>query len=69
MFSLKNKKYKRLWQNVPIFSCDGNTNGTPRVLIEVHTYPIICIMTRGVPLRVLVTLKNLSTTSLDKPHN
>ncbi|RXH69499.1 hypothetical protein DVH24_037283 [Malus domestica] len=43
-----------------IFSCDGNTSGTPRVLIGMHTYPTICLVTCGVLSCVPVTLKNLS---------
>ncbi|RXH81213.1 hypothetical protein DVH24_005127 [Malus domestica] len=48
-------------RNIPpareIFNCDGNTNGTHCI------YSTICRMTRGVPLRIPVTLKNLSSST------
>ncbi|CAN6576843.1 unnamed protein product [Malus baccata var. baccata] len=43
-----------------IFSCNGNTSGTQHILIRVHIYLTICIITCGVPPRMPVTLKNLS---------
>ncbi|RXI09483.1 hypothetical protein DVH24_034100, partial [Malus domestica] len=43
-----------------IFSCDKNISSTLRVLIRVHTYPTICIVTRNVSSCVTVTLTNLS---------